>query len=393
MNLKRLLCIVLSLILVLSCTGCKGGSDDQSTPEATKEPSTAGFGTVGGEQTTEAPEQTTPEATEEPSTEEPSTEAPEPETDGYPSYSYEDRNETVYTTDNLNIRKGPTTDAEIVTVLKKGSSIKRTGYHADWSRLEYEGQVVYAASAYLTTEEPATDAPSELDNKRLDYGYDHNGERDANNMPVAMNWYVRNWGDQADFVQDTSKKIIYLTIDEGYENGYTPSILDTLKEKNVTAVFFLTEQFVEECPHLVQRMIDEGHILGNHTCSHPANGMPSLTVAEQEADIMKLHNMVKNQFGYEMKLFRFPSGIYSDRSLATVTNLGYRSVFWSVNYRDFYVNDQWPLDKALKLCIDEIHPGAIYLLHAVSSTNAAIMGDFIDQARALGYEFGVYPVN
>jgi len=76
-----------------------------------------------------------------------------------------------------------------------------------------------------------------------------------------------------------------------------------------------------------------------------------------------------------------------------VTNLGYRSVFWSVNYRDFYVNDQWPLDKALKLCIDEIHPGAIYLLHAVSSTNAAIMGDFIDQARALGYEFGVYPVN
>lgn len=398
MKLKRLLCFILCIILILSCAGCKGGSDDQTTPEQTgeQEHSTAGFGTVDGEQTTEAPEQTTPEATGESTTEateESTTETTEPETNGYPSYTYEDRNETVYTTANLNIRKEPATDAEIVATLPKGSSIKRTGYHAEWSRLDYNGQTVYAASDYLTTDEPATEAPSELDNKSLQYGYDHNGERDANNMPTAMNWYIRNWGDHADFVLDTSKKVVYLTMDEGYENGYTPSILDTLKEKKVTAVFFLTEQFVEECPHLVQRMIDEGHILGNHSSTHPAAGMPSLSVAEQEADIMNLHNMVKNQFGYEMKLFRFPAGIYSDRSLATLTNLGYRSVFWSFAYRDYYVNDQLDPAEALKMCMDELHPGAIYLLHAVSETNATILGDWIDQVRAQGFEFGVYPVN
>lgn len=320
------------------------------------------------------------EPTEDPTTENPSEEP------AIPEYTFEDRNETVYTTDNLNIRKGPSTDTEVVIVLTPGHALTRTGYHEEWSRLEYDGMTVYAASQYLTTQKPA------VDNKALSYGYDKT-KRGEKNIPSGMNWYIRNWGDSADFLQDTSKNIIYLTMDEGYENGFTPMILDTLKAKNVKCVFFLTKAFVDSDPELVQRMIDEGHILGNHTCSHPANGMPSLSVEEQKADIMKLHNMVRDQFGYEMKLFRFPSGIYSDESLDVVSSLGYRSVFWSFFYRDFYVNDQLDRASALALCVNELHPGAIYLLHAVSETNAHILGDFIDAARAAGYEFGTYPVN
>ena len=392
---KHILIVGLVLSLILSCTGCSVPTDQTV---AHTDDTLSGELQTDAPTTTEAPatdsletEEPTNAPTEAPTTEAAPTEAPtQPETpessDAPPSLSFEDRNDTVYTTDYLNIRTAPSTDAEVIVVLAPSQALTRTGYHEEWTRLNYDGRTAYAASAYLSTEEPT------MSNDSLVFGYDRT-KRGENNIPSGMPWYVRNWGDHADFLQDTSKKIIYLTMDEGYENGYTPMILDVLKEKQVRCVFFLTKQFVVEQPGLVQRMIDEGHILGNHTCSHPANGMPSLSVEAQKDDIMTLHNMVLNQFGYDMKLFRFPAGIYSDQSLSVVSSLGYRSVFWSFAYRDFEVNNQPDPTYALNLCLDELHPGAIYLIHAVSRTNAHILSDFIDGARARGYEFGTYPVN
>lgn len=410
MKNKRLLCIVLSLLLVIGCTACSGGSDDRTTnaPDGT----TGSFGTVGGdESTTEATDATaeqtqestadatdapTQESTEAP-TEEPTTE--EPTTEERFQYTFEPVDDTVYTTVNLNIRREPYNDAEIVTVASAGTELKRVGYQEYWCQVEYNGEVLYAATQYLTTTAPAPEPEpptqsqdSSVSNESRSFGYVRN-QRDDKNVPTAMYSFVNRWGDHADFLQDTGKKVIYLTMDEGYEAGNTPAILDTLKEKGVTAVFFLTKQFVDDCPQLVQRMIDEGHILGNHTCSHPAAGMPSLSVEDQKADISKLHNMVLDQFGYEMKLFRFPAGIYSDQSLDVVSSLGYRSVFWSFAYRDFDLSNQPDPTEALNMCMNELHPGAIYLLHAVSKTNTQILGDWIDAVRAQGYEFGVYPVN
>ena len=383
---KHILILGLILSLLLSCAGCSVQTDQ--TPAA-NDP------TLSGDIQTDAPTATEPPATESPATEAP-TEAPtdpeptQPEaspesTDAVPTLSFEAKNDTVYTTDYLNIRTAPSTSAEVIVVLAPSQPLTRTGYHEEWTRIDYDGRTAYAASAYLSTEEPT------LPNDSLIFGYDRT-KRDEKNIPSGMPWYVRNWGDQADFLQDTSKKIIYLTMDEGYENGYTPMILDVLKEKKVRCVFFLTKQFVVEQPDLVQRMINEGHILGNHTCSHPANGMPSLSVEAQKDDIMTLHNMVLNQFGYDMKLFRFPAGIYSDQSLSVVSSLGYRSVFWSFAYRDFERDNQPDPTYALNLCLNELPPGAIYLIHAVSKTNAHILSDFIDGARARGYEFGTYPV-
>lgn len=411
MRFKHFLCTMLTVILLLSCVGCQNQSSDNTSTNAETNNTANAFGTVGGDENgTEAPtptEEQSPQATEEQTEEKPedTTAAEETPTATEESteepfvYTFEPVNDIVYTTVNLNIRRGPYNDAEIVTVASAGTQFKRVGYQEYWCQVEYNGEVLYAATQYLTTTAPAPEPEpptqsqdSSVSNESRSFGYVRN-QRDDKNVPTAMYSFVNRWGDHADFLQDTGKKVIYLTMDEGYEAGNTPAILDTLKEKGVTAVFFLTKQFVDDCPQLVQRMIDEGHILGNHTCSHPAAGMPSLSVEDQKADISKLHNMVLDQFGYEMKLFRFPAGIYSDQSLDVVSSLGYRSVFWSFAYRDFDLNNQPDPTEALNMCMNELHPGAIYLLHAVSKTNSQILGDWIDAVRAQGYEFGVYPVN
>lgn len=412
MKFKHVLCIVFAFILTIGCTACSNSAVNETTGAPNE--TTGSFGTIGGDYSTDASDHTenqtqesteaqTAESTEESTaatdapTEEPTE---EPTTEERFEYTFDPVSDTVYTTVNLNIRREPYNDAEIVTVAPKGTELKRVGYQEYWCQVEYKGEILYAATQYLTTTAPAQPEPEQTTQsqdsaeytKSRSYGYvrDSRGEQ---NVPTSMEWYINRWSDHADFVQDTSKKVIYLTMDEGYEAGNTPAILDTLREKGVKAVFFLTKQFVDECPQLVQRMIDEGHILGNHTCSHPSAGMPSLSVEEQKADISKLHNMVLDQFGYDMKLFRFPAGIYSDQSLDVVSSLGYRSVFWSFAYRDFDLSNQPDPTEALKMCLNELHPGAIYLLHAVSKTNTQILGDWIDAVRAQGYEFGVYPVN
>ena len=197
----------------------------------------------------------------------------------------------------------------------------------------------------------------------------------------------------ADFVRygDDGSNNIYLTFDEGYENGYTARILDVLKEKNVKAVFFCTMDYLKSEPELVKRMITEGHIVGNHSVTHPSAGMISLSLAEQKAEMEQMDAyMAENFDGYRMQLFRYPAGIFSEQSLALMGSLGYTSVFWSFAHADWDPNNQPDETKALKKCVDKLHPGANYLLHAVSKTNTNILGDFIDQARAKGYEFEAY---
>jgi delta-lactam-biosynthetic de-N-acetylase len=213
---------------------------------------------------------------------------------------------------------------------------------------------------------------------------------DDRNRPVGATDYQELYGKyNADFIKEDSQKI-YLTLDEGYENGYTSVILDVLKEKGVSAVFFVTMPYVKAEPDLIRRMIEEGHVVGGHSVSHPADGMPSLSLEKQLSEMQELHEYVKNEFGYEMYLFRYPAGIFSEQSLALMQAIGYRSVFWSFAYRDWVTDDQPDPGEALEKVMSRLHPGAIYLLHAVSATNAQIMGDFIDQARAAGYEFAHY---
>lgn len=192
----------------------------------------------------------------------------------------------------------------------------------------------------------------------------------------------------ADFIGENTKQIC-LTFDEGYENGFTDDILDVLKEKDVPAVFFVTQPYVKTEADLIRRMIDEGHIVGNHSVNHPS--FPDTPLAQCKEEIEGLHNYVKENFGYEMNLFRFPMGEFNEQDLKLVQDMGYRSVFWSFAYRDWEVDNQPDPAEALEKVVSKAHPGAIYLLHAVSQTNAEILGDFIDEMRAQGYEFVSYP--
>lgn len=226
-----------------------------------------------------------------------------------------------------------------------------------------------------------------LDSTCQDWGQGTNV--DEKNRPVSAVAAQEQYGKyQAMFIGEETNTI-YLTFDEGYEYGYSPSILDTLKEKDVKAVFFVTQPYAQTEHDLVQRMITEGHVVGNHSVTHPAKGLPSQSLEQQEQEIMGNHQYIQENYGYTMHLFRYPAGKYSEQSLALMNNCGYKSVFWSFAYVDYDVNNQPDQTESLNKMVDKLHPGAIYLLHAESETNAAVLGEFIDQARAKGYEFAL----
>lgn len=180
-------------------------------------------------------------------------------------------------------------------------------------------------------------------------------------------------------------KNVCLTFDEGYENGFTGQILDTLKEKNVKAIFFCTYDYVKDNPELVQRIIDEGHILGNHTYTHYNLTEIDLETASDEITI--LHDYVAENFAYKMNYFRFPEGAFSQQTLALAKNLGYKSIFWSFAYADWDTSNPPDPDTAYEKITSSTHNGAIILLHAVSSTNANILGNVIDDIQKQGYTF------
>ncbi len=226
-----------------------------------------------------------------------------------------------------------------------------------------------------------------LSSKKLGWG--PGGPVDQLNRSSGAVAYQEKYGKyNADFIGPETSKTIYLTFDEGYENGYTEKILDVLKEKNVSAVFFVTMPYVKSNPELVQRMIDEGHIVGNHSDKHLS--FPTMPLAEAKEDVMRLHDYMKSEFNYEMTLFRFPMGEFSEQMLALMKSCNYRSVFWSFAYKDWLVDDQPDHAAALEKIKKSVHPGAIYLLHAVSKTNTEILGRVIDDLRSDGYTFSKY---
>ena len=185
----------------------------------------------------------------------------------------------------------------------------------------------------------------------------------------------------------TGEKAIYLTFDAGYENGYTATILDVLKEEKVPAAFFVVGNFIEENPELVKRMTDEGHIVGNHTMHHP-----DMSAIADEAGFRKemseLEAAYKEAVGRDMlKFYRPPQGKYSERNLEMANRMGYTTVFWSLAYVDWLQDSQPSREEALNILNKRIHPGAIVLLHSTSKTNAEILRELLQGWKAQGYVF------
>ncbi|MFD1927834.1 polysaccharide deacetylase family protein [Sporosarcina siberiensis] len=184
----------------------------------------------------------------------------------------------------------------------------------------------------------------------------------------------------------SDKKIVYLTFDNGYENGYTESILDTLKKENTPATFFLTGHYLSSAAPLVKRMISEGHTIGNHSYGHP--NMANLTEKGMEEEWGKFDKALKELTGIERTFYvRPPKGIFNQKLLAKGNDLGYRHIFWSVAFIDWHADKPRGRDYAYGELMKQLHPGALILMHTVSPDNAQALPSFIADAKKEGYSF------
>lgn len=232
------------------------------------------------------------------------------------------------------------------------------------------------------TPEPVANLSNEK--KSHSYGVAENGV--ANDISInAQKYFEKNNFNAFCLDTVTEKKVMYMTFDCGYENGYTSKILDVLKEKNVNAAFFCTLPQVKDNPDLIKRMIDEGHIVGNHSVTHPS--FAEISTDQMKKEISEMESYLKENFNYSEPYFRFPKGEYTNVALETVGSMGYSAVFWSLAYADWDLNNQKGEQYAFDTVVSRFHPGAVILLHSVSPDNANALGDIIDEAKKQGYEF------
>lgn len=202
-------------------------------------------------------------------------------------------------------------------------------------------------------------------------------------MPAKITEALEKYG--GCWMDTSGDKSLYLTFDEGYENGFTAVILDILQKTGTPAAFFVTGQYLEGQGELIKRMIDEGHIVGNHTVRHL--NLPKQPVETVKAEICGLNEKCEELYGYKMEYMRPPEGEYSERTLAITHGLGMKTIMWSFAYKDWDVNVQKGADYAYRSVMPYLHDGAIILLHAVSSDNASALERIITDAKAQGYEF------
>lgn len=188
------------------------------------------------------------------------------------------------------------------------------------------------------------------------------------------------------YAEFTEEKKIYLTFDNGYEQGYTKSILAVLKKFDVPATFFVTGHYVKSEPELVKQMVEDGHIIGNHSYYHPDFTTMSKQAIKKELDMLEdaVANITSQK---EMIYVRPPRGTFNENTLEWIEELGYIHMFWSVAFKDWEVNEQRGWQYAYDQLMKQMHPGAIILLHTVSQDNAEALERSIIELQNRGYKF------
>lgn len=236
--------------------------------------------------------------------------------------------------------------------------------HTEQEHLETSGQILHP----------------ETENWGLGFG--QTGEKPTGNVSAEE---LKKY--HAAYMDPTDEKVIYLTFDAGYENGNTPAILEALKKHDASATFFVVGNYLETSPELVKRMVEEGHIVGNHTYHHP--DMSKISDKQSfEKELKDLENLYTQVTGQTMKkYYRPPQGKYSENNLKMAQEMGYKTFFWSLAYVDWYQDKQPSKEEAFKKLLGRIHPGAIVLLHSTSDTNGAILDELLTKWEEMGYHF------
>ena len=297
-------------------------------------------------------------------------------------YSIDKSNETV-TKDN-----GEVLDKEDNTIVKntvsKETEVKQS-----------EGKEKTFTSVYSSVPSPKNPSIQKNANQKEGNNFDDKKiawwiQLNKNHEPSVITNKTKDLIDKygAIYLGDTSKKNIYLTFDEGYENGNTSTILDILKENKVKAIFFITGSYLKQNPELVKRMIDEGHQIGNHTVSHKS--LPTLSDEKVKEEVLNLDRELQAKYNYKSKYIRPPMGEYNERILALCRDIGYKTSFWSFAYKDYDVNNQKGAENAYNTVIKYLHNGGVYLLHAVSKDNTEALDKIIKEIRAEGYTIKTY---
>lgn len=222
-----------------------------------------------------------------------------------------------------------------------------------------------------------------LSNKKIGWGIKRNDNHEQPDVGSKNREILDKYNGYCLGNKDSKK--VYLTFDEGYEAGYTEKILAVLKENDVKATFFITAHYVNTKPELVKKMIDEGHIIGNHTVNHKS--MPDLDNNTIKKEVMDLHTAIYEKYKYEMKYIRPPKGEYSQRTVAFTNTLGYKTVMWSFAYDDWDENKQGRESYAKEKILNNVHNGAIILLHGNSKDNTNVLDECIKEVKKMGYEF------
>ena len=243
--------------------------------------------------------------------------------------------------------------------------------------------ILVAANSKQSEKTLQTSSGELLSNKKIGWGIKRAENHEQPDLGKTNLELINENGDIA--IGNSEDKYVYLTFDNGYEAGYTAKILDTIKENNVKAAFFITAHYLNTAPELVQRMIEEGHIVGNHTVNHPS--MPDLDNDKLKEEIMNLHTAVYEKFSYEMRFLRPPKGEFSQRTLALTKSLGYTTVMWSFAYDDWDENKQGKEEYAKEKILANLHNGEVILLHANSKDNCNILDEIIKKIKSQGYEF------
>ena len=266
-------------------------------------------------------------------------------------------------------------------VVPSGTSGKTTPTTEAAAETTTAASVRQISTVTITDDILAADATSYDTGAKLD-------DRDSSNVPNGYRYYMTNWGTSrnASWLGDTAQNIIYLTFDCTGPEANVPAILSTLKDTGVKATFFVTQDFADEQPQLVQEILADGHTLGNGSVSYPTAGEPSLSPEEQVQDIMPLEEDIYQKYNYEMQYFRFPNGKFSDQSLMIAQKMGFRSIFWSFTYTD----TQASASEALQTMEEQIHPGEIMRLGVRSDAVSVALADFISYAHDQGYKFTVF---
>ncbi len=232
---------------------------------------------------------------------------------------------------------------------------------------------------------PVTAAPQGISDKKLSHSH---GPASGGKPHFTVEEFQDTFDRYGALTLDrkSKSKVLYLTFDCGYEyENLTARVLDVLKDKQVPAAFFCTLDHIEKEKKLIARMIKEGHIVGNHSATHPS--FAEISREQMIKEIEETENYLRENFGYAARYFRFPAGEYTENALDAVKSIGYMSVFWSVAYDDWNTENVRGKDYAVEKVMSRLHPGAVILLHSVSKDNADSLSEIIDKARAEGYVF------